>query len=106
MNISHDEYGPVDMDALMAVHNEKMQRRNKAISQHVNEYDDEPTISKFSDILTDGDSKESVGDVISAPNNTISVKNQSNIMWAAVRGARKILKKKKQSTKCSSGQFH
>ena len=27
MNISHDEYGPVDVDALMIVHNEKMQKR-------------------------------------------------------------------------------
>ena len=28
MNISHDEYGPVDVDALMVVHNEKMQKKN------------------------------------------------------------------------------
>ena len=58
MNISHDEYGSVDVDALMAVHNEKTQKRIDALSQHVNEYDDEPTISKFSDVLTDGNSQE------------------------------------------------
>ena len=28
MNISHAEYGPVDVDALMVVHNEKMQKKN------------------------------------------------------------------------------
>ena len=56
MNISHDEYGPVDVDVLMAVHSEKMQKRINAISQRMNEYDDEPTISKFSNTVTDGNS--------------------------------------------------
>ena len=60
MNISHDEYGPVDVDALMAVHNEKMQKRIDAISQHVNEYDDEPTISKCYNTVTDVNSQEYV----------------------------------------------
>ncbi len=27
MNIEHDEHGPVDVDKLMAIHHEKMQRR-------------------------------------------------------------------------------
>ena len=27
MNVSHDEYGPVDVDELMAIHNEKMTKR-------------------------------------------------------------------------------
>ena len=26
MNVSHDEYGPVDVDKLMAIHNEKMEK--------------------------------------------------------------------------------
>ena len=56
MKISHDECVPVDVDALTAVHNEKTQKRIDAISQHVNEYDDEPTISKCSDTVTDGNS--------------------------------------------------
>ena len=30
MNISHDEYGPVDVDALMVVHNEKMQKESRS----------------------------------------------------------------------------
>ena len=42
MNISRDEYGSVDVAALMAVQNKKTQKRIDAISQHVNEYDDEP----------------------------------------------------------------
>ena len=30
MNISHDEYGPVDVDALMVLHNEKMKKESKS----------------------------------------------------------------------------
>ena len=80
MNISHDEYGPVDVDALMAVHNEKMLKVIDAMSQHVNEYDDDPTISKFADTATDGNSHECVGGVIFAPNDTISAQKRSNVM--------------------------
>ena len=94
MNTSHDEYRPVDLDAVMAVHNEKMQKRMKAISQHVNEYDDEPTVSKFSNVLTDEDSQECVSDVISAPNDTLSVKKQFNSVWTVVRGAHTSTKEK------------
>ena len=71
MNIRHDEYGPVDVDAVMAVHNEKMQKRIDAISQHVNEYDDEPTISKCSNSVADMNSQECVCDVKFAPTDTI-----------------------------------
>ena len=53
LRCSHNEYWPVDVDALMAVHTEKMQKRIDAISQHVNEYDDEPTISKYSNEVAD-----------------------------------------------------
>ena len=60
----------------------------------MNEYDDEPTISKFSDTVTDGNSQECVSDVIFAPNDTISVQKPSNIMSAAISGAHKIPRKK------------
>ena len=107
MNISHDEYGPVDVDALISVHNEKMQKRIDAISQHVNKYDDEPTISKFSDTVTDGNSQECVGVVIFAPNDMISVQKRTTIMWATIRGAHKISKKTKQGTEGNtSGLLH
>ena len=48
-----------------------------------------------------------VSDVIFAPSDTISVEKNTNVMWDAVRGAHKIPRKKKQSTKGStSGLFH
>ena len=48
-----------------------------------------------------------VGDVILAPNDTRSVEKRLNAMWAAVRGAHKIPRKKKQGTKKgTSGQSH
>ena len=96
----------MDVDALMTVHNEKIQKRIDAISQHVNEYDDEPTISKFSDTMTDGNSQECVGDVIFTPNDTISVQKRTNVMWAAIRGAHKIPKKKKQDKGNTRGLLH
>ena len=27
MNVSHDEYGPIDLDKLMAIHNEETEKR-------------------------------------------------------------------------------
>ena len=77
MNISHDEYGPVDVDALMAVYNEKMQKRIDVISQHENEYDDEPAITKCSNPASDVDSQQCVGDVIITPNDTISAQKRT-----------------------------
>ena len=48
-----------------------------------------------------------VGDVVFVPNDTISVQKRTNIMWAAIRGAHRIPKNKKQSTKGNtSGLFH
>ena len=44
-----------------------------------------------------------VGDMICAPNDTISVQKRSNGMWDAIRGAHKIPRKRKQSTKGSTG---
>ena len=72
-----------------------------------NEYDDEPTISKCSNPASDMDSQECVEDVIITPIDTISAQKRSNASWAAIRGAHKIPRKKKQSTKEStSGLFH
>ena len=107
MNISHDEYGPVYVDALMAVHNEKMQKRIEVISQHENEYDDEPTISKCSNPASDMDSRECVGDVIRTPIGMISAQKRTNALLAAIRGAHYISKKTKQGTKGNtSGRIH
>ena len=47
-----------------------------------------------------------VSDVISAPNDIISVKKQPNLMCAAGRCAPKIPEKKRQNTKRSSEQSH
>ena len=102
MNISHDEYVPVAVDALMAVYNEKMQKRIDVISQHENEYDDEPTISKCSNPASDVDSQECVGDVIITPNDTISAQKRTNASWAAIRGSHKISKKANQGIKGST----
>ena len=99
MNISHDEYGPVDVDALMAVHNEKMQKRTDVISQHKNEYDDKPTISKSSNPTSDVDLQESVGNVTIAPNDTISAQKRNNASRAAIGCAQKISKKNNQRNK-------
>ena len=73
VTISHDEYGLIYLDAIIAVHDDGMQKGIEEISQHVTEYDDEPTISEITGILTRRDSQECVDDVIYALNDTISV---------------------------------
>jgi hypothetical protein len=83
MNISHDEYGDVDMDELMAVHQTKMQRRfdmmarNDTNSDSEDEYAINTDVSKVS--VSDGSSQECVG----------SGSKRSSIMWASVRRAHK-----------------
>ena len=47
MNISQDEYGPVDVDALTTLHNEKLHKKSEMEASHCN---DEPTISKSSHV--------------------------------------------------------
>ena len=44
MNISHDEYGPVDVDELMALHNTKIQKRFEMIEHLENESESVSTI--------------------------------------------------------------
>ena len=80
MNITHDEYGDVDMDELMAVHQAKMQRRFELMA-HDSDSEDECTISadvsKVS--ASDGPSQECVG----------NGSKRSSTMWASVRRAHK-----------------
>ena len=47
-----------------------------------------------------------VGDVIFSPNDKISVRNRTNVTWAAIRGAHKIPKKKKQDKGNTRGLIH
>ena len=56
MNIDHDEFGPVDMDELTALHHEKMQRRFEMENE---KKQDESTKNKMSESV---DSQECVGD--------------------------------------------
>jgi hypothetical protein len=50
--------------------------------------------------------EKSVGDVIFSPNDKISVRNRTNFAWAAIRGAHKIPKKKKQDKGNTRGLIH
>ena len=72
MNINHDEYGPVNVDELTALHNEKM---NKKVEMEASRQKNEPSASEHADLS----SQECVGDV----------PKRSNIMWANIRGAHK-----------------
>ena len=81
MNISHDEFGPVDVDELMALHNEKIQRRIKMSSHQENISQNELT-TNMKEKSAVKSSQECVGDVTSGS-------KRSNIMWATVRGAHK-----------------
>ena len=78
MNITHDEYGDVDMDELMTVHQAKMQRRFELMA-HDSDSEDECTISADVSKVSanDGPSQECVG----------NGSKRSNIMWASVRRA-------------------
>ena len=81
MNISHDEYGPVDMDDLMTIHNEKMLKRfnpvlegsatdsYKNCEHNINNEQDPAEVS----------SQECVEDL----------PKRSNVTWAIVREAHK-----------------
>ena len=61
MNIDHDEFGPVDLDELTAIHNEKMKVRFEIENK---KKQNEPTKNKMS---KDVDSQECVGDQESNP---------------------------------------
>ena len=79
MNIDHDEYGPVDVDALMAVHFEKVQKKME-MSVHPENYDDyESSVSKHLAVTADVDSQECVGDAL----------KKNSVKWANLRLAHK-----------------
>ena len=59
MNIDHDEFGPVDMDELTAIHHEKIQRRFEMENK---KREDEPTRNKASKMPKSVGSQECVGD--------------------------------------------
>ena len=58
MNISHDEYGPVDVDELMALHNAKIQKRFKMIEHLENGSESESTTSKENKMSADMNSQD------------------------------------------------
>ena len=61
MNIDHDEHGPVDVDALMVMHNERMKKQMEMSVQDENSDDcDEPTICKSPSGTAGMDSQEYV----------------------------------------------
>ena len=86
MNINFDEYGPVDMDKLTAIHHAKMKRRfNENTKQKRNEVE-----SNIRDSVcttpTDIDSQECVG-----------IKSKrSNVTWAALRMAHRNVMQNKR----------
>ena len=80
MNISHDEYGPVNADTLMAIHNEKMTKRfDMVLEGTIAKYEmDEHTISKDQN-PAESSSQECVEDR----------SKSSRMMWMGVRNANK-----------------
>jgi hypothetical protein len=85
MNISHDEHGPVDVDELMIIHNEKMLKRFDMVLEGsiLDSYrTDEHHISKEHKTSADVSSQECVEDMFKI----------SNIMWAGTRYAHKQAK--------------
>ena len=84
MNISHDEYGDVNVDELMAVHQAKMQRRFDMMARDDSSSDSEDECTISADVskvsASDGPSQECVG----------SGSKRSNVMWASVRRAHSI----------------
>ena len=78
MNCDYDNFGPVDVDALMTEHHERI-----GSSSHVS--DDEPTVSKTSETMG---SQECVG-------------TRLKTLWAAVRIAHQNVKKGGDTSRCS-----
>ena len=79
MNIVHEEHGSVDGDALMAVHNEKVQKKME-MSAHPENCDDcESSVNKHLGVPADADSQECVGDA----------RKKNTIKWANMRLAHK-----------------
>ena len=60
MNCSFDKHGLVEVDELMAIHSQKMEKE-RLMSGTNNENDDEPTIDKISYDLDIVDPQECIG---------------------------------------------
>ena len=86
MNISHDELGAVDVDELMAIHAEKMERRFEMVEPRKDSENECAISAEVSKVSTDGHSQECVGDG----------SKRSNILWATVRGAHKNVRTSKR----------
>lgn len=82
MNITHDEYGPVDVDELMKIHQEKMQNRNETKNNDIESKDDQ------CNTLPPKDSQECVGDEIQQDDKTVS--------WSDVVRGRQVALTKSQ----------
>ena len=94
MNISHDEYGPVDYDELMTIHYAKMQKRISMDPVSDDKNDVEPTIKKPTSVAG---SQECVEDLS---------KKRSNVSWAIKRTAHKDSEYKRgQSNKPTYAQI-
>ena len=98
MNISHEEYGPVDVDKLMALHNAKIQKSFKMIEHIENRSESESTTSKENKTLADMNSQECVGDIRSRY-------RRSNVMWGASRGAHNKRNNRVHSHTCTYAQI-
>ena len=78
MNCSFDEHGPVEVNELMAIHRQKMEKKI-LMTDTSNGKDGEPTIDKISHDLDNVDSQKCVG-------------NQLNSKWASTRIAHRRYK--------------
>ena len=92
MNISHNKYGPIDMDELMTIHNEKMLKRFNIVLEGsiADSYrNDEHTICKEHKTSANVSSQDCAKDTSKI----------SNIMWASIRDAHKWPKDNKPSNR-------
>ena len=78
MNITHDEYGPVAMDELTAIHNAKMERRIE-MNQHQTDREDGESVSCAGHQVSGKDtvSQECVGHVRRLPTKGSKYKSAS-----------------------------
>ena len=81
MNVSHDEYGPVNVNELMAIHNEKMTKWFDVVLEG-------PIKDKYE---TDKQNirKEQNPSELSSQEFVEGWSKQSSMMWASVRNAHK-----------------
>ena len=97
MNVSHDEYGPVDVDKLMAIHNKTMERRFDMVLKGsiADKYEMDEHIISEEQNPAESSSQECVEDR----------SKRSNIMWASVRNAHKRSKDNKPINRRRAHQY-